>query len=243
MKIERVDWNPLRFTYETSGDEYRRKGNAIVIYAFRRRVEFGLPDLVKPYRRWVEFKHHNHADMKGYWDVHRREWGFCLHEGFLQVFFGAQTHDSSTTQSWSKFLPWTQWRHVRLSYFGLYGEHLRSWPERRGRFDFDEQYAFKQDMEKAKFRFLDFDGEEIEASTHIEEREWHFGEGWFKWLSFFRKPLVKRSLDIEFSKEVGRRKGSWKGGTIGHSIQMLEGELHESAFRRYAVEHKLTVIE
>lgn len=31
----------------------------------------------------------------------------------------------------------------------------------------------------------------------------------------------------------GPEKGSWKGGTIGHSIEMLPDELHEAAFRRY----------
>ena len=36
--------------------------------------------------------------------------------------------------------------------------------------------------------------------------------------------------------ETGREKGSWKGGTIGTSIEMLPGELHESAFRRYCDE-------
>lgn len=69
--------------------------------------------------------------------------------------------------------------------------------------------------------------------THIEEREWKFGTGWFRWLSWFRKPKVSRSLDIRFSEEVGKDKGSWKGGKVGHGIDMLPGELHEAAFRRY----------
>lgn len=86
---------------------------------------------------------------------------------------------------------------------------------------------------KAIFEFEDYDGKRIKATTHIAEWEWKFGEGSFKWLSIFRKPKIRRSLDIQFSEEVGPEKGSWKGGTIGHSIDMTEGELHESAFRRY----------
>ncbi|MGF6738471.1 hypothetical protein [Paraburkholderia atlantica] len=243
MKLERVEWNALRLTYETADDEYRARGNAIVLYAFRRRLEIKLPELVKPYRRWVDCSKYGWAERPnaGYWDVHRREWGFSLHEGFLQVFFGPQTHDSATTKSWSKFLPWTQWRHVRMSYHGLDGELLRNFPEKRGFASFEERYAFSKSMRKRVFRFRDYDGEEIEASTHIEEREWRFGEGWFKWLSLFRRPRVQRSLDIAFSKEVGRKKGSWKGGTIGHSIEMLPGELHAEAFARYCVDHKLAL--
>jgi hypothetical protein len=90
------------------------------------------------------------------------------------------------------------------------------------------------------FAFKDFDGEELTAKTKIEERQWELGTGWFKWLSIFHKPIIQRSLDIDFSNETGRRKGSWKGGTVGHSIEMLPGELHASAFRRYCAEHEMT---
>jgi hypothetical protein len=45
--------------------------------------------------------------------------------------------------------------------------------------------------------------------------------------------MVKRSLDLRFSDEIGPEKGSWKGGTVGHSIDMLPSESPEAAFRRY----------
>jgi len=88
-------------------------------------------------------------------------------------------------------------------------------------------------MPKACFEFEDYDGKKIVAATHIEEREWKRGTGWFKWLSLIWSNKVSRSLDIRFSEEVGPEKGSWKGGTLGHGIEMLPGELHEAAFRRY----------
>lgn len=72
--------------------------------------------------------------------------------------------------------------------------------------------------------------------------EWRFGVGWFAWLSLFRKPKISRDLEIAFSGETGKRKGSWKGGTIGHSTEMRSGELHESAFRRYCAENNMTFI-
>src|SRR5690606_33228759 len=94
----------------------------------------------------------------------------------------------------------------------------------------------------AVFTFRDFDGEELTATTRIEEREWRFGVGWFKWLSLFRRPKVSRDLEITFSGETGKRKGSWKGGTIGDSIKMLPGELHEPAFRRYCAANGMTFV-
>ena len=35
---------------------------------------------------------------------------------------------------------------------------------------------------------------------------------------------------------------TWMGGAIGHSIDMLPGELHEAAFRRYCDQKGLTFI-
>ncbi len=53
---------------------------------------------------------------------------------------------------------------------------------------------------------------------------------------------MSRYLDLDFSAEVGRRKGSWKGGTLGHAIEMVTGEAHEAAFRRYCDQNDLTFI-
>ena len=153
--------------------------------------------------------------------------------------------DSSTKQSWSYFLPWTQWRHVRHSFYGLQGEHVATLPD-TGESYIGNPDRWKREREIADatptrcFAFDDFDGERITATTKIEEREWRAGTGLFKWLSWFRRPKNSRSLDLRFSAEVGQRKGSWKGGTIGHSIEMLPGELHNLAFQRYCGENNLT---
>lgn len=118
-------------------------------------------------------------------------------------------------------------------------------PVRKGP-ELDEQWRTRQAtiaaLPTVRFDFTDFDGEAIVATTRIEERQWKFGTKWCKWLSLFRHDKVSRSLDLDFSKEVGERKGSWKGGTLGHAINMLPGELHEAAFRRYCAEHRLTFV-
>lgn len=184
-----------------------------------------LPQIIRPWRQGYECA--------------PRQYGFSIFEGHFSLRYGRQTHDSSTEQSWGCFLPWTQWRFVRQSWYGLNGEHVGTVSPP----DFSRQCEIRDSVPRASFRFLDFDGEEIEASTFITEREWRFGAGGFRWLSLFRKPHVRRSLEMRFSKEVGPRKGSWKGGIIGHGIDMLPGELHEDAFRRYCIEHGLTFVE
>lgn len=90
------------------------------------------------------------------------------------------------------------------------------------------------------YKYTDkYDGSETVARVHIEEREWIKGR--YKWIRAITKHfsacrLVKRSLDIEFRDEVGGRKCSWKGGTIGCSEPMLPGETVEDCWRRFCKE-------
>jgi hypothetical protein len=192
-----------------------------------------------------------------YWKVDPREYGISYWDGFLQIHYGICPGDSSRDQNWCKHLPWTQWRHVRRSLYDLQGRHFWSeldvetrlyqrastlgrhdlWRERRELID-----KWVGMCPTMKFKFRDFDGEEIEATTRLEQREWRFGRGWFEWLSWFRHPKIIGSLCLEFASETGRRKGSWKGGTLGNSITMQPGELHEAAFKRYCAENEMTFV-
>lgn len=213
-----------------------------------------LPALFGPHRRWVDTSHYEWSNNPrgGYWEVSERSYGFLFTGGALHVDYGAKTNDSSSTdRSKVWFLPWRSWRHVRFSIYGLEGEHIWS------QFDkdrpralavpklgqltwWDQQRAAEAAAPKVEFEFLDFDKERLTAATQIQEREWRLGEGRFKWLSWFARPKITRSLAITFSGETGKRKGSWKGGTIGHSIEMKPGELHEAAFTRYCAQHDMT---
>lgn len=194
--------------------------------------------VIRPERRKVGAKYWSAQDIERvgrdwYWEITPREYGLSISEGHLNVSYGRVTHDSSTEQRWGCFLPWTQWRHVRHSFYGLQGEHLYD-EEKHAKLENWEQHRAREDaVPTVKFAFKDFDGADLIATTKIEEREWRFGAGYFKWLSLLRPAKISRSLKLDFSDEVGPEKGSWKGGTVGHSVDMLPGELHEEAFRRY----------
>ena len=136
-------------------------------------------------------------------------------------------------------MPWANWRHVRHTLYGLDGNHV--WAQLEG-LPWEESRERQDSCPSVTFEFDDFDGERIRATTKIEEREWRFGTGWFKWLSIFRRPMIRRTLDIDFSAQTGRRKGSWKGGTLGHGINMLPREAPVEAFQRYCAEHEMTFI-
>jgi hypothetical protein len=252
-------YRPLALMLSSGDDEDRVC--QLRLSAFGHTFIAALPPIVRPWRRKVypNERHPGSWDAATierlgrdwYWDTHRREYGVSYNDGFLQVHFGRQTHDSSTTQDWCTHLPWTQWRHVRRSFYGLEGEHYatepdvgRRWPRDDGEWSkrWERTKAMEDGCPSVTFAFADYDGDALTARTRIEEREWRFGQGWFKWLSVFRKPRISRDLDIRFSGETGKRKGSWKGGTTGHSIEMLPGELHEAAFRRYCEKHDMAFV-
>jgi len=233
-------------------DEYR--GCQLRFSGFGRTLIIALPPIIKP---WLEeFGEPVTPDMAArigrnrYYHMYQREFGFSLSASgrgaaadYLSIKYGAQTHDSRTDMNKGYFLPWVSWRHVRHSLYDLDGNLYAHIPESHRTLGlFEERKAIEDGCPSLTFAFIDFDGEPLTAKTRIEEREWRLGESWFKWLSMFRKPMIRRSLVIEFSGETGDRKGSWKGGTTGTSIDMLPSELHASAFRRYCDGHEMTFI-
>ena len=234
-------WSPLRLVYSSGGGDEGDKHNSLTAYAFGWAVRIWLPNIIPPWRRKIQAQSWDAATVARmgrdwYYDEHPREYGFSLSEGFFTLFLGAQTGDSTTTQDWSCFVPWSDWRFVRLSLYAPDGSHF--WTERAGTDTYEKQQA----CPSVQFDFHDFDGERITATCRIEEREWRFGSGWFCWLSVFRRAKIRRSLDLRFSSEVGRKKGSWKGGTTGHGIDMERAESPESAFRRYCDTYDLTPV-
>lgn len=199
--------------------------------------------IIRPHREKVKFTHLSDAERARlgrdwYWRIDEREFGFVFYNTDLHIYYGRQTNEWPGSKSRTFFFPWREWRHVRHSFYDLDGNLFAHVPD-----DWDAICKLETACPVVRFDFLDFDGERITATTRIEERQWKAGAGHFRWLSWFRRDRVERSLDLSFSSEVGRRKGSWKGGTVGHSIQMIAGELHEQAFRRYCQQNHLTLID
>jgi hypothetical protein len=236
----KAGWNPWILKFSTGDREDGPVRNNLTVYWFGYVAQINLPNIIQPFRQKHIAKSWDAETVKKmgrnyYFETFPREYGFCLCDGHLNIYLGRQTHDSSTTQDWGCFLPWTQWRFIRHSLYDLAGREYWTQLEkdRLTTGGWDAQIVADNSCPTQSFCFDDFDGERIIAKTKIEEREWRFGSGWFKWLSLFRSPKISRSLDIQFSKEVGREKGSWKGGTVSHGIDMEAGELHLSAFLRY----------
>ncbi len=243
VRIERKKSSDMWWLFLSSGND-NYPGCRLSVCAFKWYIAIPLPPIIKPYQEKVipSWSAETVARLGRdyYFQAIERQYGFSFitYDGHLCLRYGRMTDDSRTEQSKGFFLPWMQQRFFRHSLYGLTGEWL--WTDMTGKFEAlrDAQIS----IPKAVFKFQDYDGEIINAETHIEEIEWRLGEGWFKWLSWFRKPKIRRFLDINFTSEVGKKKGTWKGGILGTAINLLPGELHESAFRRYCDQNELTFL-
>jgi hypothetical protein len=79
-----------------------------------------------------------------------------------------------------------------------------------------------------------YDGKVVPCRFWVEELEWR--PKWLRWTKRFAK--VRRFIEVEFSEEMGPRKGSWKGGTIGCGFNMLPGEHPTETILRMQKEYK-----
>lgn len=223
--------------------------NSLYIRFMKHSWWFQIPQIIKPKTVWVDCSKYSWATSKnhGYWNHIRRDYGVHTFENGIHIHYGIQPgywarddkKNSDHTFVW--LIPWLTRRYMGIRFYDVVNQMLlKTFPENHHRNGFskydkyEEEREFKDSLKKLKATFNDFDGEEIVALCNIEEREWRHGTGAFKWLSLFVKPTICRSLNIAFDKETGYEKGSWKGGIIGHSIDMLPGESAQSAFLRYA---------
>lgn len=202
---------------------------------------FKIPEIFKPRKKWVDTSKYEWSKSDGYWDHTMRQYGVSVTDDAVHLYYGIQPGSWSSRDkenSDHSTVLWIPWKKMTYKYEELYTPdwktHAVIYEKNRGvPYDFENERKVKESVPRIKFKFNDFDGEEIIATCYISKRVWRHGISWCKWLGYIRKPLVKYSLDLEFSKETGYEKGSWKGGTIGHSVEMKYGESPLDAFMRY----------
>lgn len=149
-------WGPWHKTismmWSSGGGEEEDPRNRLRICAFGWAVRIWLPRILRPWKEKHVATGWTAADIARmgrdwYYNIWPREYGVALSDmgngyDFLQVHFGAQTHDSRTTMDWCKHLPWMQWDCVRHSMYCPDGSHYFTEPrDKNGRGNWDEWYA------------------------------------------------------------------------------------------------------
>lgn len=74
----------------------------------------------------------------------------------------------------------------------------------------------------------------VRCTIRIEQREWRWRT--LKGLPFPR--IIRNTIAVDFSSEIGERSGSWKGGTVGCSYELRDNETPEQCLRRMEKERK-----
>ena len=232
--------------------------NVLVFHLLYPCVYIKIPQILKPRKKivsYIDSQNRKNPIKKQYTEFIQRAYGILFFEDTIHVHYGIQpgcwSIDDKKNSDHVKvfYWPWN-YRHVRHDYYDIFQTEKISEAEfRRLPHSYDirgpEESWFISEFPGCylHFNFLDsYDNTEIRAKVNVEEREWRRGLGFFKFLGLFppfRK--VRRYLNIEFEKETGPRKGSWKGGTMGCSIEMKPGETVTEAWDRFCIEEKKRV--
>lgn len=122
-------------------------------------------------------------------------------------------------------LPFKSWKFVAHEVKNKQGE----WLPYQSTFDGDDG----RHAETHPYTYTLLSGKVQNRTATIHAERWTHHR---KWLPWARRSI--ETVSVKFSDEVGERSGSWKGGTVGCSYDMRQGETMLEALRRMEAERK-----
>lgn len=157
--------------------------------------------------------------------------GIAIHNNTFWLYKGGKGNGRNEWWTWD--IPFFTHEWVRRSvYLKDYTWESES-PKNRKEFYEDH---WKKLQKSWDYIFTDYyDNELIPTKIYLEEKEWR--PKWLTWTKLFSK--IRTSISIEFSREVGRGKGSYKGGTLGCSYTLKRDETPIEGIIRMEKERKV----
>lgn len=162
------------------------------------------------------------------------KWGIGYFNQTFWIYRGGKGNMNGGNKWWTFHMPWgLEWvRTSNLRKDGTWehefkGDRKNFYEDKWREIIWNETYPYKYTLNSGEVQ-------KRKATVKVEEREWR--RKWLKWTTAFNK--VIRSIDINFSDEVGERTGSWKGGTIGCGYDLLPNETPLECLRRMEKERK-----
>ena len=151
------------------------------------------------------------------------KWGIAIHNNTFWLYKGGKGNMNGGSKWWTWNIPFITKDWVRTSILLKDDTWAKSF--------YDKELKDKQ--KKWDYVYTDkYDNEKIPTTIYVEEREWR--PKWLKWTKMFA--IINRTIDVHFSKEVGKRKGSWKGGTLGCGYTLRKNETPLECLKRMEVE-------
>lgn len=176
-----------------------------------------------------------------YGDCDAPEWGIAIHNNTFWVYKGGNGNLDGGTKYWSWDLPFFTWEHVRHEVVCNFGDSeddclmlvpYESLIQHGKNYEPLEKNCL---VRKFRYDFCDsYDDTVVPCTFWVEEREWR--PKWLTWTGLFKK--VRRYIEIVFDDEVGKEKGSWKGGCVGCSYDLKPGESPIDCIKRMETERK-----
>ena len=161
------------------------------------------------------------------------KWGISIHHNTIWIYKGGKGNMSGGGKWWTWNIPFVTKEWVRTSILLKDGSWEHESKGKRKDFYKDEWNDKKQSW---KYNYTDkYDGEVIPTKIYVEEREWR--PKWLNFTSMFA--IVDKTISVHFSKECGKRKGSWKGGVLGCSYPLLKNETPLECIARMEKERTL----
>jgi len=146
------------------------------------------------------------------------KWGIAIHNNTFWIYKGGKGNMNGGNKWWTWNIPFITKDWIKTSI--LLKDDTWEHEVKGSRKDFYND-NWKQKQKSWSYDYTDkYDGEIIPTTIYVEEREWR--PKWLKWTKLFAD--VNRTIDVHFSKECGKRKNSWKGGTIGCRYTLLPNE-------------------
>lgn len=178
----------------------------------------------------------------GIQDCNSAAWGFNYHDNKIWWYVGGAGNFEGGRKWKTITMPWDMtW--VRTSillkdgydWFHETKNNRQSWQEDKEGKIIGSYGWINKNKWKETYPYLDsYDNTIVNATISIEEREWR--PLWFQWTRLFSK--INKDIHVEFDKEVGKGKGSWKGGTIGCGYKLLSNETPYECLKRMEKERK-----
>ena len=169
-------------------------------------------------------------------DCDAPQWGIAIHDNTFWLYKGGDGNWGGGSKYWTWNLPFFTKVHVRhdvvcdLSEPDEDNEDLHLVPYET--LTKGKVYVPLNENELVKKYHYDYtdkyDGEVIPCTFWVEEREWR--PKWLTWTNMFK--TIRKYIEIEFDSEVGKEKGSWKGGCLGCGYDLLPGESPMDCIKR-----------
>lgn len=162
-------------------------------------------------------------------------YGFAVHNDTFWIYKGGDYDGSQCQNQWiSWYLPFFSyvfdghWIYSKKAEWVLMNNRKHKGPEP---WDFRKTDALTY-VYPYTYKLKNGTVQERTATCAIEKRKWHR-----KWFPFLGKESTV--IDIEFNDEVGERSGSWKGGTIGCSYELMPNETVYECLKRMEREREM----